>query len=97
MRVTIRYETADDGQEVSRPISPRAMVAWELFTKSKVSNLGQGIAVQDLVTMLWEQMRVDGDAPATKAELLNSLTNIDIDVQAPNQPDAEASPEPSPS
>lgn len=91
MKVTVRYDLG--AGPVDRVISPRAMVGWELATKSKMSDLAQGIAMGDLVTMLYHQMKADGDAPASQADLLDALVEIgpELDGSVPTSPDPEPS------
>lgn len=72
--MSVAYDVGDG--ELVRAISPRAMVAWELATKQKISDFANGISIGDLSTLLFEQMRVDGDAPGTKAELIGQLVDI---------------------
>lgn len=91
MRMTVAFDTGEGERE--RAISPQAVVGWELATKQKMSDFANGMGVGDLVEMLYEQMKIDGDAPATKKELLASLVDIAPKNPAPTSPDAEASPD----
>lgn len=76
MRLGLKFDRGD-GVE-TRSVGPQAMVAWELKSKSKMSKVeSDGLGMDDLVTMLFEQMRVDGDAPASRAELLASLVDVE--------------------
>lgn len=82
MRVSLKFDRGDGPEEL--PIGPQAMVAWELKTKSKISKIADdGLGVDDLVTMLWEQLRVDGSAPTSRADLLASLVDIEPSIPDP--------------
>jgi hypothetical protein len=91
--MTIGYDLGA-GHEV-RQISPRAMVAWELGTKSKISDFATGIGVSDLSRLLLEQMKLDGDAygAGTLNDLLDALVDIGPEVdETPTSPDEEPLP-----
>jgi hypothetical protein len=88
VRVVIRYDTGDGWQE--RRIGPRALVGWELQTKQRMSDLSNGFGVGDMATMLYEQMRADGDAPPTRQALLDSLVDLEpVRPDDPPQPDED--------
>jgi len=95
VKVAIRYDLGE-GEQVRR-IGPQALVGWELASKQRMSDLANGFGIGDMVTMLFEQMKADGDAPVTRGDLLRSLVDIspenDQDAD-PQSLDAEASPEP---
>lgn len=96
MKVTITYDVGEGPQQ--RLIKPGAIVGWEKATKNKMSNLSNGMAMEDLVVMLWEQMVRDHDAPGSRTDLLDALVEIDVDVDQkkdrPTEPPAqEASPD----
>ena len=86
MRVVIRYDVGDGPQE--RRIGPQALVGWELATKQRMSDLANGFGVGDMATMLYEQMRADGDAPPTRAALLQMLVDVEpVKPEDPTSPD----------
>lgn len=93
MKITIHFKRAGLAEEESRLISPAATVGWELKTKQKVSDLANGLGVGDLTTLLYLQMKRDGDAPATEQALLDDLEDITPKIEGPTSPAPAASPD----
>lgn len=89
MKITVAFDTGEGERE--RAISPRAVIGWELETHQKMSDFATGIAMSDLATMLFLQMKADGDAPATKTELIDSLVDIGPKVESPTSPEEDPS------
>lgn len=95
MRMTVVYDVGEGQQE--RTISPKAMIGWELATKQKMSDFATGIGIGDLSWLLFEQMKHDGDAPESRAVLVDSLVDIGPKTESPTSPDEALSSDSSPS
>jgi hypothetical protein len=81
VRISLTYDVGNGPLTVK--ISPRAVVGWELETKQKASDLGNGMGMGDLSTMLWQQLRLDEANPfSSQAELLDALVDIDPEIAA---------------
>ena len=84
MKLNIKYDQGD-GEKVKR-ITPAAIVGWETRNKRKVSDLGDGMGVTDLVNLLLEQLKVEGETPGTTADFAKTLVDIDPEVETPTLP-----------
>ena len=87
MLLTLEFDRGNGIER--RKIGPGAQVGWEIRTKRRVSDLGDGVGVQDMVVMLMEQLRQEGEDVGTDARrFANSLSDINpvadvVDEQDP--------------
>jgi hypothetical protein len=93
VKITVHFTRTGTTEEQSRAISPAATVGWELKTKQKISDLANGLGIGDLVTLLYLQMKKDGDAPPTEQALLDDLEDIRPEIENPTSPPQAASPD----
>lgn len=75
MKLELTVDTGNGPERVT--VGPRAIVAWELAGKTKVSTLGKDMALTDLCQLAWHQAKVDGNAPATFDGYMATIVDID--------------------
>lgn len=86
MKLTVSFDRGN-GTE-TRTIGPGAQVGWELKTKQKISDLGDGVGMADVVIMLAEQLRMEGEVIPTD---VRAFANTLIDI-TPEDSDESAGP-----
>jgi hypothetical protein len=92
VKLAIEYDLGDGKQTLI--VGVRAQVGWELRTKRKISDIANGLAITDIVGLLYEQLKVDDNLPIgavndlTLAGLLQDINP----VETPSDPtDADQS------
>jgi hypothetical protein len=87
MKIQVSLETEGQEPRVVR-ISPLAIIGWERKTGSKISDLGNGLALTDVATMAYEQVRLEGlvDMSLSQDDWLRSVVSLDPVVESPSQP-----------
>lgn len=93
MKLAIKYDLGA-GEQLAI-VGVRAQVGWEIRTKRKIGDIADGLAMTDIVGLLYEQLKVEDALPVGA---VNDLTLagllLDIDpAETPADPtDAGASP-----
>lgn len=76
MKLVVDFDRGNGTER--RNIGPGAQVGWELRTKQKISGMADGVGVADLVIMLAEQLRLEGEViPTDTKAFANTLLDID--------------------
>lgn len=63
--------------KVRQTVGPRAQIAWEIRTRSKISALASNMGMADLAALSYEQAKIDGNAPSTEAAYIETLLDLD--------------------
>ena len=93
MKLGLTYDLGEGEQTAT--VGPLAQVKWEGRTKKKIGDIANGMAMTDLVGLLLEQLRVEGNIPdgavneATLAGLLVDINPVDLSAD----PTQEAAPQ----
>lgn len=87
MQITLKLTFADSEQIVKTNLM--TIVAWERKYKRKVSQIGDGIGIEDLAYLAWEASRSSGIVvPASLDDYIKSLVNLEVVEQADPKVDA---------
>jgi hypothetical protein len=90
MQLTLKATFNDDTQ-VTVSTNLMTIVAWERKYKRKVSQIAEGLGIEDLAFMAYEASRTSGvTVPAQLDEYIKSLKNLEVVEQ--NSPKADAVP-----
>ena len=91
MRLTFRLDYGNGPQTVTTDLW--AVVAWERKNGTKVSQLGDGIGLDDLCFLAHNTLFRDGaDVPKNLDDFIKQMVNIEVvDTPAPNPTPAEPS------
>jgi len=88
MQLTLKATFNDDTQ-VTVSTNLMTIVAWERKYKRKVSQIADGLGIEDLAFMAYEASRTAGiTVPAQLDEYIKSLKNLEVVEQ--NDPKADA-------
>jgi phosphoribosylformimino-5-aminoimidazole carboxamide ribonucleotide (ProFAR) isomerase len=87
MKIQVSLETEGQEPRVVR-ISPMAIIGWERETGHKISDLANGLALTDVATMTYVQVRLEGqvDMSLSQEDWLRSVVSLDPVVDSPAQP-----------
>lgn len=89
MLLKVKFDRGNGDEEVT--ISPRAQIGWELKTGGKISQLTQGIGIRDMVIMVMEQLKAQGETvPNTPEKFADDL--VDINPIAPDDEEGPTEP-----
>jgi hypothetical protein len=90
MQLTLKATFNDDTQ-ITVSTNLMTIVAWERKYKRKVSQIAEGLGIEDLAFMAYEASRTSGvTVPAQLDEYIKSLKNLEVVEQ--NSPKADAVP-----
>ena len=88
MQLTLKATFNDDTQ-VTVSTNLMTIVAWERKYKRKVSQIAEGLGIEDLAFMAYEASRTSGiTVPAKLDEYIKSLQNLEVVEQ--NDPKVDA-------
>jgi hypothetical protein len=82
VKLAIEYDLGNEKQTLV--VGVRAQVGWELRTKRKISDIANGLAITDIVGLLYEQLKVDDNLPVgavndlTLAGLLHDINPVEV-------------------
>ena len=86
MKYTLRYNLLDQ-EPVEVTTTLANIVAWERRYKNKASNLGNGIAVEDLLFLAWEASKTAGiSVPVALDDFIKRVQNLDVVLDQPANP-----------
>lgn len=85
MKLVIGIDRGEGMETVST--TPRAIIEWERKTKSKISNLSNGIGLEDLAMLAWFTL----GTPGSFNDFMDSLVDVEpLADDDPNSPHQEA-------
>jgi hypothetical protein len=89
MQLTLKVTLADNEHIIKTNLM--TIVAWERKYKRKVSQIADGIGIEDLAFLAYEASRTNGIVvPSTLDEYIKSLVNLEVIDTA--DPKADAAP-----
>ena len=93
MKLTVAFDRGNGVETLG--IGPGAQVAWEIKTKQKISNLSDGVGMNDLVVLTMEQLKINGETVSGSSQAFAN-TLIDINPVAETKPDPTTGADPLP-
>ena len=83
MKLRMTVDTGDGPQEVITNLW--AVVQWERKYKTKASNMGQGVGMEDLAYLAYESLKTTGHVvPVVFDDFLKRLVSLDVHEQDGN-------------
>jgi len=82
MKMTLELKTID-GEESLLTTLPADFIAWERHTKRKISDLSEGIAMEDLAFLAYSIIKRQGVIVKPFDSWINSIEDIEPKEEAP--------------
>jgi len=75
VKLRLSIDVGDGPEEVEA--GPAAIIMWERATKRRMSDLGDGVAMEDLARLAWEQLRIEKRTAEKFDDWIRNLLDLD--------------------
>jgi hypothetical protein len=81
MKVAFSIDTGEGSETITA--GPAAIIMWERATKRRMSELADGVGMEDLARLCWEQLRIEGRTNVKFDDWIKTILDLNEAPAAP--------------
>jgi hypothetical protein len=82
VKLSITVETLE-GDRTTVVVTPGAIILWERATKRRLSDLAEGVAMEDMARLAWEQLRLEKVTALSFDDWWKTLADVEEPREVP--------------